>query len=101
MEKQIQTVGHDVGQLAEDARALLDATADVAGTKVNEARQRVALALERGREICGKVRDQAFEGAKAADVAVHANPYPAIAVGVGLGALAGFLLARRCSCSRN
>jgi ElaB/YqjD/DUF883 family membrane-anchored ribosome-binding protein len=101
MEKQIQAVGHDVGQLAEDARALLEATADVAGTKVTEARQRVALALEHGREIYGKVRDQAVEGAKAADGAVHANPYPAIAIGVGVGALAGFLLARRCGCNRD
>jgi ElaB/YqjD/DUF883 family membrane-anchored ribosome-binding protein len=101
MEKEIQAVGHDVTQLADDARALLAATADVAGDRVAEARHRLAAALERGRAIYGKVREQAADGVKAADGAVHANPYPAIAIGVGLGALAGFLVARGCSCKRD
>jgi len=34
-------------------------------------------------------------GAKAADEAVHEHPYQAIAIGVGVGAIVGFLLARR------
>jgi len=100
MNTQTQEISHDVKQLAEDARALMDATAGVAGEKVGEARKRVAEALERGKEFCGCVRDKAVEGAKAADVAVHQHPYQAIAVGVAFGALAGFLLARRCNCNR-
>jgi hypothetical protein len=35
--KETQTTGHDPGQLAEDASALMAATADVAGEKVSEA----------------------------------------------------------------
>jgi ElaB/YqjD/DUF883 family membrane-anchored ribosome-binding protein len=101
MNKETQAVGNDIGQLAEDARALMAATADVAGEKVGEARKRLAAALDRAREIAGCVREKAVAGAKAADEAVHEHPYRAIAIGVGVGALIGFLIARRCSCNRN
>jgi ElaB/YqjD/DUF883 family membrane-anchored ribosome-binding protein len=95
MSKETQAIRNDMGQLAEDARALMTATADVAGEKVGEARKRLAVALERGKEIYGRVAEKAVEGAKAADEAVHSHPYQAIAVGVGVGALVGYLLARR------
>jgi ElaB/YqjD/DUF883 family membrane-anchored ribosome-binding protein len=103
MNKETQTTSHNLGQLAEDASALMAATADVAGEKVSEARKRLAVALERAKEMAGRVRDKAVEGAKAADEAVHEHPYQAIAIGVGVGALVGYLLARRCSsnCDRS
>jgi ElaB/YqjD/DUF883 family membrane-anchored ribosome-binding protein len=97
MNKQMQSVSNDVGTLADDARALMAATADVAGDKVVEARRRLAAALERSKEFYGRVREQAVEGAKAADEAVHEHPYQAIAIGVGVGALLGYFVARRCS----
>src|SRR5271170_7925789 len=95
MNKPTQAINNDMGQLAEDARALMAATADVAGEKVGEARKRLAAALESGKEIAGRVRAKAVEGAKAADEAVREHPYQAIAIGVGLGVLAGYLLGRR------
>ena len=97
MNKQTQATSNDMGTLAEDARALMTATADVAGEKVSEARQRLAVALERGKELYGRVREKAVEGAKAADKVVHEHPYQAIAIGVGFGAMLGYLAARRCS----
>ena len=97
MNKQTQAISDDVSQLAEDARALMAATADVAGEKVGEARKRLAAALERGKEIYGHVREKAVEGAKVADEAVHEHPYQAIGIALGVGALFGFLVARRCS----
>lgn len=90
-----------MGTLAEDARALMAATADVAGEKIGEARKRLAAALDHGKEIYGRVRDKAADGARAADEAVHEHPYQAIAIGVGIGALVGYLLARRAACSRD
>ena len=103
MTKETQTTCHDPGQLAEDASALMAATADVAGEKVSEARKRLAVALERAKDMAGRVRDKAVESAKAADEAVHEHPYQAIAIGVGVGALVGYLLARRCAsnCDRS
>ncbi len=97
MSKETQAIGQNVSQLAEDARALMAATADVAGEKVGEARKRLAAALEQGKEIYGRVKEKAVEGAKVADQTVRANPYQAIAIGVGVGALVGYLLGRRCS----
>ena len=95
MNKQTQAISNDMGQLAEDARALIAATADVAGEKVGEARKRLAAALEKGKEIYGRVREKAVEGAKATDEAVHEHPYQAIGIALGVGALIGFLVARR------
>jgi ElaB/YqjD/DUF883 family membrane-anchored ribosome-binding protein len=97
MNKHTKEPEHDIETLAEDARALMAATVDVAGEKVGDARKRLAAALERAKEIAGNVRDKAVAGAKATDEAVHENPYKAIAIGVGVGAVIGYLLGRRCS----
>ena len=97
MEKQRQANSNDLGTLAEDARALMAATADVAGEKVGEARKRLAAALENGKQIFGRVKDKAVEGAKATDQAVHEHPYQAIGIALGVGVLIGYLVARRWS----
>jgi len=101
MNKETQAGTDEISQLAEDARALMAATADVAGEKVGEARKRLAAALAQAKEIGGRVREKAVAGAKAADAAVHEHPYQAIAIGVGVGALFGYLLARRCHHNRD
>ncbi|HEX4120268.1 MAG TPA: DUF883 family protein [Verrucomicrobiae bacterium] len=88
MSKHTHETGNDISSLAEDARDLMAATADVAGEKVAEARKRLAAALD-------TARNKAVQGAKAVDEAVHEHPYQAIAIGVGVGALIGYLLARR------
>ena len=101
MSKETQAIRNDLGQLAEDAQGLMAATADATGEKVKEARGRLVAALERSKEICGCVREKVVAGAKAADEAVHEHPYQAIAIGVGVGALIGYLLGRRCSRDRD
>lgn len=95
MDRTTHDIGQDLGRLAEDARALIAATADVAGEKVGEACKRLASALEDGEEIYRKARERAIEGARVTDAAIHRHPYQAIAVGVGVGALIGYLVARR------
>jgi len=95
MTRHIQAHNDEMNTLAEDARALMAATADVAGEEVSEARKRLAGALERAKEIYGRVKERAVEGAKATDEAVHEHPYQAIAIAFGVGAVIGFLLARR------
>ena len=90
-----------MGTLAQDARDLMAATADVAGEKVGEARNRLAAALERGKEIHSQVRDKSVQGAKATDEAVREHPYQAIAIGFGIGALLGYLIARRSYSNRD
>ena len=97
MSKQTQAIANDLGTLAEDARALMTATADVAGDKVGEARERLAAVLDSAKEIAGRVRDQAVEGAKAADQAVRDKPYQAIGIAFAVGAVVAYFVMRRCS----
>ena len=99
MSKHKQADENDTGTLAEDARALMAATADVAGDKVAEARKRLAAALESGQELIGRVPEEAVERAKAADQVVRRNPYQTMAIAFGAGALIGYLAA--CHSSRN
>jgi ElaB/YqjD/DUF883 family membrane-anchored ribosome-binding protein len=105
MNKQTQAIEHDLEQLARDANTLITATADVVGGQVGEARKRLACVLERGKEICGLVRDKAVERSKAADMAVRENLYHVILIGAGAGALMGYFFANRCkydpSCNRD
>ncbi|HZF01243.1 MAG TPA: DUF883 domain-containing protein [Methylomirabilota bacterium] len=82
----------DIAQLAEDAKILLAATAQVAEEKVVEARKRIMATLERGWDM---VSEKTMAGCEAADEAIREHPYQAIGTAVGLGALIGFLLARR------
>ena len=97
MNQQTQPGSNDTDTLAEDARALMAATADVAGEKVAEARRRLTAALESGKELYGRVRDKAVEGARATDETVRDHPYQAIGLAFGAGALLGYVLSRRCS----
>jgi len=95
MNKQTQAISNDLNTLADDARALLAATADVAGDKVGEARKRLAAALDSGKELYGRVRDKTVDCAKATDEVVHEHPYQAIGIALGVGAILGYLAACR------
>jgi ElaB/YqjD/DUF883 family membrane-anchored ribosome-binding protein len=97
MNQHTQAHNNEKDTLAEDARALMTATADVTGEKVGEARKRLAAALGSAKEIAGRVRDKAVEGAQAADKTVRENPYQAIGIAFGVGALLGYFVMRRCS----
>ena len=81
--------------LMDDAQALLAATAHVAEEKVVEARHRLTAALEKGREAWNSVQEKTIAGAKATDEAIRENPYKALAIAVGVGAVIGYLLGRR------
>ena len=97
MNQHTQAHNNEKDTLAEDARALMTATADVTGEKVGEARKRLAAALGSAKEIAGRVRDKAVEGAKAADQAVRDKPYQAIGIAFAVGAVVGYFVMRRCS----
>ena len=101
MNKQTQTARDAAGTLAEDAQALMTATADVAGDKVGKARKRLAAALENTRDMYGRVREKAADGVKAADEAVREHPYQAIAIAIGVGAVIGYLAVRGCARARS
>ena len=97
MSKHTQEVRDDINVLAEDARALMAATANVAEEQVVQARQRLAAALKRGQKVYDRVRDEAVAEAKATDHALHEHPYQAIGLAFGAGVVLGCLASRRCA----
>jgi ElaB/YqjD/DUF883 family membrane-anchored ribosome-binding protein len=101
MNRHTQAHNNEMEKLAEDARALMTATADVAGEEVGGARKRLAAALESVKEIAGRVRDKAVEGAKAADQAVRDKPYQTIGIALGVGAVVAYFVMRRYSRNGN
>ncbi len=52
-------------------------------------------ALDRGRQTFGKVRERFIKGAEVTNEAVHKHPYRVGGIGLGLGALLGYLFAHR------
>ena len=98
MHKSTQAIRDDIEQLAEDASALVAATAGVAGDHVGEARKRLVAGLEHIREFYAVARGKAADGSHAADLAMRDNIYQVVGIGIVAGALVGFLLATRCHC---
>ena len=95
MKRHDTTVSSEIANLAEDAKALFTATGHLAEEKVVEARRRLGAALEKGKETWEHVQDRALEGVKATDEAIHEHPYHAMGIAFGVGALLGYLFARR------
>ena|SRR5436190_24242317 len=87
MSKTKKAVKNETGSLTEDVRALLSATGDAAGETISDARDRLTAVLEHGQEIYGEVQDQALARVKAVDKFIRANPYAAVGIALGVGAL--------------
>jgi len=85
----------DAGQLVENAQALLVATGHLAEEKIVAARQRLAAAVNQGREILGDLKQNAVSGARAADETIREHPYHTIGVALAAGWLLGLFLNRR------
>ena len=95
MEKQKIALNHELRSLAENARALMVATADVCGDEVAVARERLASALENSKELYGRARERTLNGARAADHVLRDNPYQVVVLALGVGAVIGFFAARK------
>ena len=100
MSTPIQKIDTDLSHLAEHARALIAATAGATEEHVKEARVLLAAALDSGKSMASRFRDQATAQTRACDLAVHQNPYQAIGIAIGLGALLGYLAVRECANGR-
>jgi ElaB/YqjD/DUF883 family membrane-anchored ribosome-binding protein len=98
MESSFETPGalrHDAHTLAEDARALLTATSEIADQKIAEARDRLAATLESGKQTYARFQEKTAQGARMADEAVRNNPYKTVAMAFVLGTIVGLWLTRR------
>lgn len=68
-----------------------------AETGKHEAGAWLSTVMERGRDFCQAVGTRVGKDTRAANALVYRNPYPTLLVGIGAGALLGFLVA----CRRN
>jgi ElaB/YqjD/DUF883 family membrane-anchored ribosome-binding protein len=64
-------------------------------THAMEAANNIGKLVEQSKEFAGNVRNRAVAGAKATHKAVTENPYKAVGIALGIGAILGLLLARR------
>ena len=86
---------HDARTLADDARALLEATSNIADEKISAARERLSVALASGKQTAARLQQKVIEGARYADDTVRSHPYQSIGIGFGVGILIGMLISRR------
>lgn len=95
MNKDTQGVDSKLNTPPENAGLLVAGHADVAGERVGDAREKLTAALECGKEMYGRIRKQAIQGAKVADQTVRKNPYHAVGIALGVGAFIGYLVSCR------
>ncbi|MDB6058588.1 MAG: hypothetical protein JWO95_2432 [Verrucomicrobiales bacterium] len=88
-------LSHELKDLAEQAEALVGGGGgEDAQEKAKEIRDRLAAAVEAIQETFGVVEERAGEGLKQVDKSIRENPYPALAIALGVGVVAGLLLKR-------
>jgi ElaB/YqjD/DUF883 family membrane-anchored ribosome-binding protein len=90
----------DLKALLHEAEQALSDTAGEAGDKFDELRERLRTALDNGRYSIERLRTETVRRAKQADQLVRENPYYAMGVAAGVGALVGILVSRSCNGSR-
>jgi len=91
-----QTINDEIEKLSEKAQALVTDTVTIAGDEMGKAREGLAAALNRGREIYDQIRSKEMEGTCAVKKAMNEHAVKAIAISIGIGALIGFFTSRRC-----
>jgi ElaB/YqjD/DUF883 family membrane-anchored ribosome-binding protein len=92
-------VARDIQNVVSDAQDLLKTVQDQGGDKIGEVRAKVQTQIDAARRSLAELQQSVQDGAKAAmsttDAYVRANPWRAVGIGAGIGALIGFLVARR------
>jgi ElaB/YqjD/DUF883 family membrane-anchored ribosome-binding protein len=89
--------GDDLKALLHEAEQALSHTAGEAGDKFDELRSRLRTALDNGRYSLEHLREEATRRARQADQLVRENPYYAVGIAAGIGAVIGILVSRRAS----
>ena len=85
----------DLKAVARDTQELLRATADQAGEKATEVRERLNAVLNSANTACQRLEARATASVESSDKLVRDHPYESIGVAFGVGVLLGLLLGRR------
>lgn len=90
--RQLLTDLRALGQEAE--RMIGDSATEYTNGAFNRLREQFKSAQERFVDFYGTAKEKTIAGARYTDDTVRARPYESIAIGVGIGLLAGFLIGR-------
>lgn len=92
-------VNRDIQNVVSDAQDLLKTVQNEGEGKLNEMRTKVQAQIDAARETLAELQATVTDNAKIAmnttDEYVRANPWRAVGISAGIGALIGFLIARR------
>ena len=96
---QTNPVARDIQNVVSDAQDLLKTVQDQGSEKIGEMRAKVQTQIDAARQSLAELQQSVQDGAKVAmsttDEYVRANPWRAVGISAGIGALIGFLIARR------
>jgi ElaB/YqjD/DUF883 family membrane-anchored ribosome-binding protein len=92
-------IARDIQNVVSDAQELLKTVQTEGTSKLAEVKVQVQAKLDNAKQMLGELGTQVQDGAKQAmdttDAYVKANPWRAVGVSAAVGALIGFLIARR------
>lgn len=88
------TTPEEIRALLHDVEAALSETTGEAAEKFSELRERLQAVLAEGQSSFERLKTQAVRHARDADHFVRENPYYAVGIAAGVGALVGILLSR-------
>ena len=92
-------VNRDIQNVVSDAQDLLKTVQTEGEGKLNEMRGKVQAQIDAARQTLAELQSTVTDSAKVAmnttDEYVRANPWRAVGISAGIGALIGFLIARR------
>jgi ElaB/YqjD/DUF883 family membrane-anchored ribosome-binding protein len=92
-------IARDIQNVVTDAQELLKTVHSEGGSKLSEVKVKVQQQLDSAKQMLGEIQTTVNDGAKVAidttDAYVRSNPWRAVGISAALGALVGFLAARR------
>ena len=96
---QSNPVSRDMQNVVSDAQDLLKTVQDTGSEKMGEMRVKMQAQIDAARQTLAELQQSVQDGAKVAinstDEYVRSNPWRAVGISAGIGALIGFLIARR------
>lgn len=93
------SVGRDVKNVVNEAQELLKTVQTEGSNRLDEVKSKVSAQYDQARAKLGDLQTTVADGAKVAvdetDAYVRANPWIAVGIAAGVGAVLGFLCTRR------
>src|SRR5437764_3847618 len=92
-------IARDIQNVVSDAQELLKTVQTEGQSKLSDVKGQVQAKLDNAKQMLGQLGAQVQDGAKEAmdttDAYVRSNPWRAVGISAAVGALVGFLIARR------